>query len=92
MKEPVTRMGIFFRSLRDCMSSTWKETEMQYHIPKSRFKVGDVPEPQRQTSPDSSAKGLRKHHVRGIRSCLKAAWEEADSHYHIPKSRHGGVF
>ena len=92
MREPVSRTGIFFRSLWDCISSTWKETDMQYHIPKSRFQTGDVPRPDRYASPAGSSDGLRRHHMRGIRNCIKAAWEESDSYYHIPKSRHGGVF
>ena len=89
MKEQVTRTGVFFRSLIDCMSSTWKETDRYYHIPKSRFQAEGVPEPGPRVSHAGLKRGLRSQHVRGFRNCIKSAWEASDSHYHIPKSRHG---
>ncbi|MGD8353107.1 MAG: hypothetical protein PVJ01_02995 [Pseudomonadota bacterium] len=82
MREPITRTGIFFRTLRDCISSTWTESDMQYHIPKSRFQTGSFPAPGRQAALAGTEGGLKRYHVRGIGNCIKNAWEEAHSHYH----------
>ena len=91
MKEPVTRVGVFFGTLRSCMSWAWKEADIDYHIPKSRFRYEGNPEPGNEVSPSGLDDHISRHHFRGFKSCIKYAWEASDRNYHIPKSRHGNA-
>jgi hypothetical protein len=88
MKEPVTGVVVFFRTLRNCISSSWKETDSQYHIPKSRFHGVEQHETGRTVNMDHTDSRLKSNYLRRFRYCLTSAWDAADSHYHIPKSRH----
>ena len=33
----LSRVGVFFRTLGDCVSMAWKESDHYYHLPKSRY-------------------------------------------------------
>lgn len=91
MKESVTGTGMFFRTLRSCITETWKGVDSQYHIPKSRFS-GDLNLESRDWTSRSEGGGhQKKHYFSRFRNCLIFAWKAADSHYHIPKSRHGNA-
>ena len=91
MKEQVTGRGMFFRTLRNCMSEAWQEADSEYHIPKSRFQRDRSQELGDGTSPDERGNSMKKYYFRRFRNCFAFAWEASDRHYHIPKSRHGGV-
>ena len=92
MKEPVTRVGVFFKTLGYCMSSAWKQIDSEYHIPKSRFQESGSPESGVGASPGGRGQRFNRHPFRRFRYCLTSAWEAADKHYHIPKSRHRKAF
>jgi len=87
MKETATKTGVFFRTLWDCLSSNWKETDEQYHLTRSRY--GELSDAQlgMKPSPSGMDRTMSKRHVRGFRSCIRTAWTAAENHYHIPKSR-----
>ena len=50
----LSRVGVFFRTLGDCVSMAWKESDHYHHIPKSRYqdpsfvreKMAATPKPQ----------------------------------------------
>ncbi len=71
------------------MSWSWKEADSDYHIPKSRFRYERNPEPGNEVSPSGLDEKGGKHPFKRFGYCLTSAWEAADKHYHIPKSRHG---
>ena len=89
----MTRLGmstvVFLKTFKTCVEEAWKETDRQYHIPKSRFQGGRNPEPGNEVSPSGLDERGGKYHFRRFRSCFASAWDAADKHYHIPKSRHG---
>ena len=89
MKSRDDRTVVFLKTFRDCFKETWKETDRQYHIPKSRFKSSGKTETGREAVPPGDVEGVKEHFFRRLRTCFSNAWEAADRHYHIPKSRHG---
>ncbi len=92
MKKTGTSAGIFFRTFRSCMSTAWKVADSEYHIPKSRFQENQSRQSGVGTSPGGRGERLNRKFFRKFRHCITSAWEAADKHYHIPKSRHGKVF
>ncbi len=74
MKEQVTGRGMFFRTLRNCMSEAWKAADSEYHIPKSRFQMDRSQESGDGTSPDGRGKSVKRYYFRRFRNCFASAW------------------
>jgi len=87
MRGTATKAGVFFRTLWDCLSSNWKETDEQYRITRSRYGGHTDAELEMKFPPSGMGETMTKRHVRGFRSCIRTAWAAAENHYHIPKSR-----
>ena len=89
MKRFVSGVGVFFSSLGGCFSKAWQDSDCHYYIPKRRF-GGDATEGKGGGSLPRQEKPVPRNAFLGsFRNCVGKAWEEADTWYHIPKSRFG---
>lgn len=83
MERMIKAGRLFFRTLGNCISRTWKETDSHYHIPKSRFadSVNSSAGQEGAAGPGGACR------VADFVGCFRVAWKAADDYYHIPKTR-----
>ncbi|UCF88925.1 MAG: hypothetical protein JSV70_01325 [bacterium] len=87
MKNITGRLGVFFRNLRACVTSSAREADTHYHIPKSRFKAQyQDGEDHPATAPPRKAPA-RNAFLGSFRDCFLKAWRDSDDHYYLPKTR-----
>ena len=89
MKRPGARTVEFLKTFKICVEETWKESDRQYHIPKSRFHDAERDATGHEAFLDNRDTSQKNYYLRRFRNCFSEAWKAADTHYHIPKSRHG---
>ncbi|MDF1525933.1 MAG: hypothetical protein RRA15_11625 [bacterium] len=87
MKRFVGSVGVFFSRLGGCFSKAWQDSDRHYHIPKSRFGGGNTGGEGGGCLPRQEKPVPRNAFLGSFRDCVGRAWEEADTWYHIPKSR-----
>ena len=87
MKKLFARVGTFSRTLRECLSEAWLDSDCHYNIPKSRFK-DPASDAQVRSALPRREKGVPRNAFLGsFRDCVAQAWKDTDVRYHIPKSR-----
>ena len=91
MEKPGKSTVEFLKTIKTCVEKAWEDTDIQYHIPKSHFQDERNPEPENEVSSSVLDEKGGKHPFKKFGNCFTSAWEAADKHYHIPKSRHGKV-
>ncbi len=89
MQKLGTRTVVFLKTFKSCVEEGWKASDTQYHIPKSRFNEDKSDTNGYEASPDNIDMSPKNNYLRRFRNCFSEAWKAADTHYHIPKSRHG---
>ncbi len=89
MKKYFASAGVFFTTFRSCVQKAAMDTEVQYYIPKSRFQDPSLEEEKSSGLPRQEKPVPRNAFLGSFRNCVGKAWEEADTWYHIPKSRFG---
>ena len=87
MKRFVSSVGGFFSCLGGCISKAWQDSDCHYYIPKRRFGGNTTEEEGGGSVPRQGKPVPRNAFLGSFRDCVGKAWEEADTWYHIPKSR-----
>lgn len=88
MKRMILNAGNFFRVLRKCLSEAWRDTDCNYHIPKSRYQDTEY---NRSAYRSSAGPGFWSWSWRSLLTlihCISVSWEASDTFYHLPKSRY----